>query len=454
MITKIKAYARKSPGHLALSDGDWSLTYGSLVEQVDLLSGMLKDHNLGKGHSILYFDKNMPSYLLVLLACMQTGIAMVPASPKAPKVWRDRISSEIGINALVEGVNDIKSGNLTLINTKKNKETAAIFTTSGTTGTPKGVPVCMSAVQASAENTIKAFDLDETSIFINYAPPFTVGGMLFIGLPMLASGCTNYFLSFSPFNFALQIEKYRPTHTFLLPAMISMLRVSKNWETLDLSCLRYVGSGASPVSESMAEDILLRGAKNFSHMYGSTECLSPVMRHLSRLSSGKRIVFSEMCGDYQMKLAEDGELWLKGSAVTRGYISNSFENEQNFMDGWFKTGDLFEYDGPALRFIGRKKNVLKVMGFSVYPVLTENVVMDFQGVLSCCVAMRLKARGLEELIAVVQGKNIDPQKIIDHCNENLSPQQVPRKIVFVDTIPLNVMKKVDRAAVQNLIREI
>ncbi len=454
MIKQIHDHAAARPNQIAVSDGDEGLTYSNLIRQVENVANRLQQIGLCRGQRLLYTNTSMPNYLVTLLACMQVGVTLVPAPPKAPKAWLNRLVTEFGINAVIEGSTNLQDGNLVLLHgniLNVQDDIVAIFTTSGTTGMPKGVPVHMAAIRAAASNTIQVFELDHTSIFINYAPPFTVGGLLFIGLPMLLSGSSNFLLPFSPYSFAKDISHYKPTHTFLLPTMISMLKVSSNWPMLDLSCLKFVGSGASPVSESMADELLARGAECFLHMYGSTECLSPVMRHLSKLSSGKRIVFSEMCGDYQMKLAEDGELLLQGTPITRGYLGDPVLNEQYFEAGWFKTGDLFAYDGPALRFVGRKKQILKIGGFSVYPVLTENTIIDFPGVRNCCVVTGVTRNGLEELVAVIEGANVEQRAILNHCREQLPPHQVPRRAIFVENIPLNAMRKIDRAAVTNMV---
>lgn len=454
MLEQIYSHADRSPQKIAIADDKMQLAYGDLPGYVDRIARGLHQAGLGPGHRLLYLDSSRTGYLTTLLACMQTGITLVPTSPQAPQAWRQRLIAEFNVNAFAEGVGDLIKGKVSQVSNVQSDgpgDIIAILTTSGTTGAPKGVPIHSGAVEAAVENTINAFFLDRTTDFLNYVPPFTVGGMFFTGLPLLIAGSSNWLQTFSPFHFASHIAQRQPTHSLLLPAMISLLRTSSNWPELDLSCLKYVGSGASPVSEGMANELLDRGVGHFLHLYGLTECLTPVMGHASVPSLDKKIIFSAMYGDYQMKLAQDGELLLSGSAITRGYLGDPAMNAEAFEGEWFKTGDLFESEGATWRFVDRKKQVLKIGGFSVFPVLTESTIMDLDGIRNCCAVAGTTPSGFEELAVVIEGDTTDRKAILQYCHEKLPRHQIPRRVIFMDRIPVNAMGKTDRNAITQLI---
>ena len=204
--------------------------------------------------------------------------------------------------------------------------------------------------------------------------------------------------------------------------------------------------------ESAADELLSHGLRRFLHLYGSTEALTPVMYHASTAQSrGPRTVFSSLSGDFQARMADDGELLLQGTAVIRGYLGNAALTDEAFTDGWFKTGDLFTHADGVWRFSGRKKEILKVSGFSVSPALVEKVVLDATGVRNCAVVKETLRSGGEALVVVVEGVNVDARALLEHCAEHLPPNQTPRRVVIVDALPLNAMRKLDRKAVAALV---
>jgi fatty-acyl-CoA synthase len=324
--------------------------------------------------------------------------------------------------------------------------------TSGTTGAPKAAPLHTDMIAAAARNTIDTFQLGPDSHFLDYIPPFTVGGLFLTGLPMLLAGGTSLVRNFSPFAFADLVTERQPTHAILLPTMVAVLRHTSSWAQMDLSSFEAIGSGASTVPESVGNELLARGAQRFLHLYGSTECLTPVLfQRTTAQTPGPHTVFSTLCGDYQAQLAEDGELLLRGSAVMRGYLGEPARDAQAFDDGWFKTGDLFAHANGVWQFTGRKKEILKIGGFSVSPALIEKVILDAPGVRNCVVVKETLRSGGEALVAVIEGAGVERRTVLAHCAAHLPPDQTPRRIVVVAALPLNAMRKVDRHAAAGMV---
>lgn len=174
--------------------------------------------------------------------------------------------------------------------------------------------------------------------------------------------------------------------------------------------------------EFVGEELLAHGAQRFLHLYGSTECLTPVMYQPSTTQTiGPRTNFTALCGDYQAQLAADGELLLRGTAVLRGYLADPAIDDESFEDGWFKTGDLFTHANGVWQISGRKKEILKVGGFSVAPALTEKVILDLPGVRNCAVVVETLRSGGEALVAVIEGAGVEQRTVVSHCADHLHP---------------------------------
>lgn len=451
MLDQFYTYASKAPHQIALVDELFSWTYGELVEQVERTAKAMRRANLTPGDRLLFWDTSKASYMIAFLACIQEHISLVPLHPLAPPAWQTAVAEQLQVAAAAPTLSALQEMVATNLrpgrSCSSDSDVAAIFMTSGTTGVPKGVPIHMEMAAVAAHNTIEVFGLGPESRFLDYIPAFTVGGLLLTGLPQLLAGSTSLMRSFSPYTFADIVIGQSPTHAILLPTMVAVLRHSSSWANLDLSGFSVIGSGASTVPESVAQDLLAHGLQCFVHLYGSTECLTPVMYHRSTTQmAGPHTVFSNLCGDYQARLAADGELLLRGTAILRGYLGASGLNEEAFEEDWFRTGDLFSHSDGIWQITGRKKEILKVGGFSVSPALIEKVILDFQGIRNCAVILKTLRNGGEVLVAIVEGAGVEPRAVLSHCANHLPPTQVPRRVVIVDALPLNAMRKIDRSA--------
>jgi acyl carrier protein len=145
----------------------------------------------------------------------------------------------------------------------------------------------------------------------------------------------------------------------------------------------------------------------------------------------------------EARRTDDGELLLRGSAVTRGYDGDDAANAASFVDGFFRTGDLFGRDGDLWWFRGRRDDIVKVNDLRVSPALTEAVVSSVPGVQACAVGVARRPSGTDVLIALVQGES-SAEAVRVACRGVLDEHQVPKRVVFVDDVPRNAMGKVDR----------
>jgi long-chain acyl-CoA synthetase len=382
---------------------------------------------------------------LLTLACIEEGAIIIPVAATAGQGWINDLTMATSPVALASSPGYITPTSLSRSRSGLPPDVHTLIMTSGTTGAPKGVPIHAAMSDAACENAIEALKLGKSTIFLNFIPPSTVGGLFLAGLPLFAAGATQVVRAFNPFEFANLIGRFRPTHTILLPVMINILRNLQKWDSVDLSCLDTLVAGASPVSEQAAEAVLERGARRFVHAYGSSECLTPVLIHESFSASARdKTALSTFCGDYHHRLTAEGELLLRGAAVMRGYFGGA--SEAGFVDGWFRTGDLFVEKDSNLWFVGRVDERLKINGFRVSPEVTEKLIVDVPGITNCAVVKVVERSGGESLTAVISGRVEPDMDVIGYCRSRLAPTQVPRLVKLVQRVPGYGLGKVDRRA--------
>lgn len=152
-------------------------------------------------------------------------------------------------------------------------------------------------------------------------------------------------------------------------------------------------------------------------------------------------------------IEESGELVVKGPQVMSGYWHNEAETTQAFTkDGWFKTGDIAKMDAEGfLYLLDRKKDMIVVSGFNVYPAEIEQVISQIDGVLECaCIGIPDEHSGEIVKIFIVQKPqfNLNKEAIIDHCKHELSAYKVPKQIEFSPELPKTNIGKVLRRALR------
>jgi long-chain acyl-CoA synthetase len=149
-------------------------------------------------------------------------------------------------------------------------------------------------------------------------------------------------------------------------------------------------------------------------------------------------------------LNEPGEIWVRGPQVMRGYWKSQQDNEHAIQDGWLATGDIGMVDGQGfLKIVDRKKDMILVSGFNVYPNEVESVIALLDAVLDVAVVGIPNCTTGEAVRAyVVQNPDsriaIDTNSLIAHCRQHLAPYKIPCSVVMKDALPKSTVGKVLR----------
>jgi fatty-acyl-CoA synthase len=333
---------------------------------------------------------------------------------------------------------------------------ALIIYTSGTTGRPKGALLSHRMLTWNSINTNLGWDIVSSDITPVHAPLFHTGGFNVLTIPLLHIGGTVVMMrGFDAAEVLKVIEKYRCTVFFGVPTMFQMMMESQNFESADLSSIRFFISGGAPCPIPLIEGYHRRGLI-LTQGYGLTEVGPNCFKLGLEDSLRKRgsIGFPSFHGEARIvdENGQDvshggiGELILKGLHVCSGYWQNSEATAVALSNGWFYTGDLARQDEEGYYYIvGRAKDMIITGGENIYPAEVEAVLQTHPAIVSAALIGLPDHKWGETPVAVViqrSGHLITSDEIIEFCSDKLARYKIPRRIFLVDEFPLSSSGKV------------
>ena len=339
-------------------------------------------------------------------------------------------------------------------------ELYGVFYTGGTTGHPKGVMLSHRNVITSALGSLATGGLvSREGRLLHVAPMFHLGDIT-AWLAGTIIGTTHVFLpTFTPQDTFEAIETHHVTDVMLVPTMIQLLVDHPTRHERDLSSLRHLLYGSSPISES-----LLTRAKaafvsaQFTQAYGMTE-LGPVATLLLdadhddatlRRSAGRAVPHAEVgvrsAEDTSVPIGTVGEIVVRGDHVMQGYWGQPELTAQAVRSGWMHTGDAGYLDERGYLFIvDRVKDMIVSGGENVYSAEVENVLAGHPAVAACAVIGVPDDKWGERVhaeVVVREGGSATSTELQDYCRGRIAGYKVPRSIVFPDALPVSAAGKV------------
>jgi long-chain acyl-CoA synthetase len=281
-------------------------------------------------------------------------------------------------------------------------------------------------------------------------------------------GCSHVYVpQFTPAAAAAAIEHRRITIAHWVPTMIRMFTEWKEAARHDLSSLRmlFYGSSPMPVEWVRAVRDMFSGVALY-HCYGLTET-SPLLTVLDDASFRRAMESGDAAllksagrplPGVEMHILDDegailgtgqaGEVVVRGPNVSKGYLNRDSENAQVFRDGWFHTGDVgFLDDDGYLYLVDRKKDMIITGGENVYSSEVEAVLYRHPGVSEAAVIGVPDDRYGEALFAIIvpkAGVTLTTEAIIEHCRAHIGGYKIPRRIALVDALPRTAVGKVQK----------
>lgn len=244
--------------------------------------------------------------------------------------------------------------------------------------------------------------------------------------------------------------------------MFNLLNHHSQFKDVDFSKLKYTLSGGMSLQPNVAEEWQAITRKPILEAYGLTETSPAVTMNPSSVTSfngsiglpvpGTDIKICDENGN-EVPVGESGELYVKGPQVMRGYWNRPIETAHVLSeDGWLKTGDIGKCDDEGfLYLVDRKKDMIIVSGFNVYPNEVENVIADMPDVLEVgVVGIPHETSGeLVKAFIVKKHEKLSKEEVIAHCREHLTAYKVPKRIAFVSELPKSNVGKILRRALRD-----
>lgn len=334
------------------------------------------------------------------------------------------------------------------------EDLAALFYTSGTTGHPKGVMLSHANLLANAHHVLASMDWRVGEVYLHACPMFHI-----------ADGPTSHFITwlggthviipgFRP-DLALEvIERERVTATLLIPTMINFLIHHPDVRARDLTTLRCIAYGGSPMPAELARQAMQTLTCSFIHLYGLTESAPlltflPPDEHVADgppekvrrlLSCGREVIGVRVrvvnADGREVAPGEVGEIIAKGPNNMVGYWNKPQETADALRDGWLYTGDLATVDDEGYIYIvDRKKDMIITGGENVFSTEVENVLYTHPAILEAAAVGVPDATWGEAIKAIVvlkPGMQASAEDILEHCRSHIAHFKVPRSVDFYE----------------------
>ena len=516
LIDLLENAINKKPDKRFLSFSGRDYTYQEIGDYVNNLSASLMMEGLEKGQRVALILPNIPQFVIAYYAILKAGGVVVAMNPNykitefeflfndsepVMAICLERhfpILKEIGFSAqntiLVKpgfftgGDGDKTQGNQTkcldfvqLCSRSYRKKVIkfpeislkdpAIFQYSGgTTGIPKAAIGTHRNIVANItqfNSWCRLMDGQETILAV--IPLYHVYGMV-LTMNLALTARSEVVLIDDPGDIdriLSEIEFHKVTFYPGVPAMYYAINQHPRVRAgdFDISSIKACISGSTPLHpniktefEQLTDGKLVEGY-GLSEAPTATHC-NPVFGINKPGSIGLPLpdveckVVDLESGGYDVPIGEPGELVIRGPQVMAGYHNQPNEEIRALRDGWLYTGDVVRMDDEGYFFIvDRKKSLIKVSGFQVWPNEVENIISTHPGVAACAVGGVPDLRQGEKVIAWVVGKpgsKLNPEWIKEWCKERLVNYKVPSEVYFVIALPRSGVGKVLR---RELIRQ-
>ncbi len=231
---------------------------------------------------------------------------------------------------------------------------------------------------------------------------------------------------------------------------------NKNFKSLNFENLKFCGAGGMAMSTSVLNEWESVTGCEIIEGYGLTECSPVVSVNIPgkvRPGTVGHLVPETECkvvddAGNELGTCERGELWVRGPQVMLGYWSSNNSKEKTYSSlDWFKTGDLVEINGEGyITIVDRKKDMILVSGFNVFPNEVEDWVNQYPEVLeSAAIGVVSEKTGeLIRLFVVASSSSVTKDELLSHCKKGLTAYKIPKEIVFLEELPKSNIGKILR----------
>lgn len=343
----------------------------------------------------------------------------------------------------------------------------ALQYTGGTTGVSKGAMLTNRNLVANMEQIKSAllpYITEGKEVALSPLPLYHIFAFSVNCLALLNVGCTNI-LIVNPRDFSTIVKAWKGYPVSLMTGVNTLyngLANDKAFRQLDFSNMIASIAGGTAITDSVAEQWETLTGKPLSEGYGLTET-SPVATLNPIDGTGRRGTIGMPMPSTIMRIVDEegnvlppneaGEIQIKGPQVMKGYFNRPEETANVLNDDWLSTGDIamMSEDG-YFKIVDRKKDMILVSGFNVYPNEIENVLASHPKIMDVAAVGVPDAKSGEvvKVFIVKKEKSLKEKEVIEFCRENLTGYKVPKQVVFIDELPKSTVGKILRRELREL----
>ena len=484
--------AARRPAHIAVVDGDNTITYAGLDDQITAMASGLLSHGVKPGDRVALLLGNRITFVVALYGVMRAGAVAVPLNTSSTPHEIEYAVSLTGAKAVIcdGSTNDsVRSADLgpcvgimagatqwdallsrpdpSLLPSETDPETVAVLLfTSGSTGKPKAAMLTHRALLANLD-ALLALDapaaITDTDRALAVLPLFHVYSLnAVLSLTLAAGGTVVLSDRFSAHGTLELIERHHVTVVAGAPPMYVAWSADPQLRRA-VASVRLLTSGAAPLPPALFDQVRTVTGQPVWEGYGLTEC-SPVVSTSLVPGVPKAGSVGMALPTLEVRIGsgpdapadgeeddETGEIWVRGPSVFSGYWPDGAGGPDE--SGWFPTGDMgyFDHEG-YLHLVDRRSDLILVSGFNVYPREVEDVITLHEGVGEVAVTgvdHPYSGEAVKASVVLVPGAVVTPDDIVTWCEQRLARYKCPTIVEVVDTLPHAVTGKLARAKLRD-----
>jgi long-chain acyl-CoA synthetase len=444
-----------SPTALVFEERRYTLP--QLEALADGLAASLRERGVQAGGRVALMSSNRPEFIVALHAIWRLAAVVVLISPawKRPEVEHaltlTNPSHAVGDHEVLSGLmpmlhldEPIVAGEPAFADAPAPDADAVLAFSSGTTGLPKAVRHTHHSLQVAVGHWRDAMGLTARDRIQIATPPSHILGLLNIITALQTGVWMRLHRRFDVDRMLQHIQDDRITIEMAVAPIALAIASHPHLESYDLSSLRFIMWGATPVSASVAETVTRRTGVGWVPAYGTTElpviACNPLddarLDTVGRPVPGVQVRIASLQTGEPVGPGEVGEIQARAESLMAGYLPCEATRDV-LSDGWYRTGDVGYLDaGGWLRITDRSKEMIKVRGFQVAPAEIEAVLHGHPAVEDCAVfGVPDSADGESVVAAVAAREPVDAAELTARVGESLASYKRLSRVVFVPEIP-------------------
>ncbi|GAB2736460.1 class I adenylate-forming enzyme family protein [Salinifilum aidingensis] len=454
LVEMLRRTVEHLPGQEAVVEvGGPRLTYRELWDRSARVAGGLRAAGVRRGDRVANLLPAGVDWVLGFLGAQLAGAVAVPVNIRFARPEVDYVLSDSGASAVLTPEDPLPDGEPCAADDLAPDDLAAIFYTSGTTGSPKGAMTTHENFLSNVETAIRVIGVDRADgpdlRNLVSVPLFHVTGCNSQLLVQLAIGGTTVVLpAFDVQEFLSTVVEERINVLTSVPAIYALALSQPDFGDFDVSGVTHLSYGGAPIAPSLVERIKA-GFPNarVGNGFGLTETASiaTYLPHEWAAEHADSVGFAAPVVDLAVDEPDPegvGELLIRGPNVAAGYWNKPEATAATFVDGWLRSGDLARIDEQGLvHVVDRAKDMINRGGENVYSVEVENALAGAPGVADAAVVGvpdDVLGEKVGAVLVPVPGSEFSVDAVLEHLSTRLADFKVPQYVdVRSEPLPRN-----------------